>query len=164
MAAIGPFSICNNTIHNSIISYVADSSSAVGAGTEVVGNIFATLQNASGWSWMGESSGTPAVIDSDYNLYQSSRWRVASTDYTTLAAFQSAQSLDASSAEGDPLFTSEAGDDFTLQAGSPALSLVAAEGDAYSTFQSTYGIDIRFDINGNAKPATSADAGAYQRV
>ena len=126
-------------------------------GSEVIGNINGTRQDVpQGWDLMYESSGDSTATDTNYNGYDSYRGRVGGTD--------SAAPLDTSSFNEDPLFTNAAGDDFTLQAGSPALSIVASEAAIYATFESTYGLDIRFDINGNAVPATNADAGAYQRV
>lgn len=64
----------------------------------------------------------------------------------------------------DPLFTNVATDDYTLQAGSPAIDLVATLDPAFDAFFDLYGISIKKDIAGNTIPDTNADAGAYQRA
>lgn len=60
----------------------------------------------------------------------------------------------------DPLLNASGG----LEAGSPAIGL-APEHPAFQLFQDRYGLDIRFDYNGNARPTSGNwDAGAFQRV
>lgn len=64
----------------------------------------------------------------------------------------------------NPVFTNPGSDDFTLQAGSPAIGAVTTRSSVFTEFQNLYGIDIAYDYAGNAIPATNADAGAWQRV
>ena len=63
---------------------------------------------------------------------------------------------------GNPLFVDAATNDYQIQSGSAAED-VAIETTAYSTFQSLYGIDIRVDNAGAARPqGLGWDAGAFE--
>jgi hypothetical protein len=63
----------------------------------------------------------------------------------------------------NPQFNNGAAGDYSLASSSPAASWVTQPNDAYSLFQSMYGIDIRVDRNGNAWPTSGpVDAGAFQ--
>lgn len=64
----------------------------------------------------------------------------------------------------DPEFTNPGADDYTLKSTSPALGAVGVIDPVYQLFEDLYGINMRFDINGNPIPLTNADIGAYQRV
>lgn len=62
----------------------------------------------------------------------------------------------------DPLF--ESPDNLRLQAGSAALDRTAAH-PVYQEFMDLYGVDIRFDFDGNPRPTgTLWDLGAFERV
>lgn len=168
MTNAGPFTVAHNTVHNAVIGYASHSGSVL-SGSEVSGNIFAGRQDlAQGWDFMGESSVNAPSLTVDYNAYEDFRGRVSSTDYETLATWTAGTVYDDNAAEGAMLFTNEASDDFTLQASSPAIDAVTTEAAAYALFENRYGtsngLSIRYDINGNSKPTSNADAGAYQRI
>lgn len=83
-------------------------------------------------------------------------WDWATTDYTTLATFESATSgAFVNGIEGDPLFEDIANGDVRLKAGSPGLvtpDLIAADTTApYTVFNTLYGITLTAPINLGAK-------------
>jgi len=83
-------------------------------------------------------------------------WDWATTDYTTLATFQTATSgAFVNGIEGDPLFEDIANGDVRLKAGSPGLvtpDLIAADSTApYTIFNTLYGITLTAPINLGAK-------------
>lgn len=63
---------------------------------------------------------------------------------------------------GNPGFVSPAAGDYRLGSGSPAVDR-AVEESVYATFQGLYGISIKRDASGSARPAGAAfDIGAYE--
>lgn len=62
----------------------------------------------------------------------------------------------------DLLLTDSANNDFTLQPGSAAQSIVPTKDAVYNLFNSIYGISIQTDIAGTAIPSINLNAGAYQ--
>jgi len=106
----------------------------------------------------GLSTKDNSSLTSDYN-YLTARsgdgyWgNPGDGDFDTLAAWQTATSQDANSADADPLFSSTS--NLILQSGSGAI-------DFFPTAQAPTG-DFTVDINGNSRPQNSAwDAGAYE--
>jgi len=64
----------------------------------------------------------------------------------------------------DPLWVDSASGNFNLQAGSPVIDN-GISSDVYETFQDLYGIDLRKDIQGRARPQMSGwDIGAYEYI
>lgn len=64
----------------------------------------------------------------------------------------------------DPLFTDAGNDDYTLSSDSSPAHEATDENAAYQIFEDMYGIDIRRDHAGNARPSSGSwDAGAFQR-
>ncbi len=65
---------------------------------------------------------------------------------------------------GNPLFVDAATNNYQIQSGSAAID-VALETTAYATFQSLYGFDIRFDMDGVSRPQGGGwDIGAFELV
>lgn len=63
---------------------------------------------------------------------------------------------------GNPSFNNAASHDYSLQASSAAID-AAAEEAVYATFQNLYGLDIRRDASGKARPSGGGwDIGAYE--
>lgn len=94
--------------------------------------------------------GSVAGVDSDYNIANTFAWwgYDGSTFSNTLAAWQSAKSLDANSQVGDAAFADAANGDFTITDTSPAYSAGTSVPAAWKTY------------NGRRDPA-SFDIGAY---
>jgi hypothetical protein len=84
------------------------------------------------------------------------------SNYDSLAEFQASIGQCSSCTVADPRFVDAANLDFRLAAASPALD-AGVEHPAYQTFQDRYGIDIRVDFNGVARPRGSGwDLGAFE--
>lgn len=116
------------------------------------GNIFTGRQDASGYEISYDT--TPAAASIDYNLYDtdvSFRTRKNSTTYTTLADHRTGTGFDANSVNGDADFIDSASDDFRIASGSAAIG-ASNEDPAYEAFMTRYGLDIRVDYAGNARP------------
>jgi len=67
--------------------------------------------------------------------------------------------------DSDPLFTNEAGDDYTTQSSSPARDVpgFSTTPEEVTLFNTLYGIDITVDLNGQTRPqGTLWDAGVYE--
>ena len=146
-------------------SKTSDFTSAV-----VSGNIIENITDAAGWHfWSETATQNGAVLD--YNQFNDltgfrAKNGATGTEYTTLASWQSATSNSVNDQYGDPLFTDPVTTrDFTLQAGSPCIDS-SAEAAVYDLFFTNYGLSIKFDEAGNARPATSGDwdRGALERV
>lgn len=131
-------------IHNNIIANVNDPSAA---SSEHIYVEYATMSDESAMS---------------HNLlyqYDDSieiRWGGAS--YATVAAYQTATGKGVGCLEADPLLQP----DYTLASLSPAID-AADSAAVFTTFEALYGIDIRKDIAGRARPQGGGwDIGAYE--
>lgn len=138
----------NNTIAGGYINGIRITAVASGGIATVENNIVTDCINLVSF---GAVSGT---ITSDYNLFwpgtETGDYEWGGSNYTTLAAYQSASSQDANSSEQDPLFADAAGGDYSLQGTSPAI-------DAGTTVSYTK------DITGQTLYLNSGfDAGAYE--
>ncbi|WP_324026459.1 right-handed parallel beta-helix repeat-containing protein [Maribacter sp. BPC-D8] len=83
-----------------------------------------------------------------------------------LESFQAAFNKGEGCISADPLFVDANAGDFTLQASSAAVSSALQPSnlsvDVYDLFESFYNIDIRVDINNDARPSTDSwNMGAY---
>jgi len=88
------------------------------------------------------------TLASDYNVYGNAGYRPGAEAHAIV---------------GDPRFNAP-GTDYSLQAGSPALDAASPiEEAAFAVFQARYGLDIRRDLAGTARPQRGKwDAGAYE--
>jgi hypothetical protein len=135
-----PFYMVNSTAYNcgDILTRNQDN-----ANIEIRGCIFHTCGNAD------MTNGVTSAFTN--NIHYNCGTIAASWDTT------------AGSVTSDPLFTNAAGDDFSLQAGSPALNYMS-EDPIYQAFEDLYGRDIRADRVGTARPqGASWDIGAQER-
>jgi hypothetical protein len=101
------------------------------------------------------------------NLFAGSNFRVQwrGPTHSTISAFQTAAPTAQNNALGAPQFIAPGSGDFRLNSSSPAINAgdAAAFEQVASIYQSTFGIDIRKDISGNARIAGSAiDIGAFE--
>ena len=88
-------------------------------------------------------------------------WGLSSPVYN-VAQWQAATSKGVGCIEADPLFVDVTAADFRLQADSPAINKTD-EHDLYQQFYNTYGLDIRYDMDGANRPQGPAwDIGAYE--
>lgn len=128
------------------------------------GNVFYGVN--SGYSFINFYSNTNlSDVHMGNNLYYDSggnpRWNYTSTFYNTYAAWDTQYpELNGGTQYVDPLFVDIANKNFNVSASSPAVSANVDEygeysfPDVYALFESTYGIDIRVDYNGNPRPPT----------
>ena len=114
-----------------------------GLNNRVMGNIFTSSARAALWSW---SLNSPAGLQFDRNLYFGfGNFAELSNGNTTIAAWRSNFGQDLSSVTSDPLYVNGPGNNFKLNANSPARSV---------------GIDV-LDLNGNGSTSDVIPAGAY---
>lgn len=161
-SAITNLTFAFNTLDNYTIGVQA--TSGAGGTIDISHNIFNTKNNAGGWDVMIESTGTGASALIDSNLYLSARNRIGSTNYTGLAAWQGTGQGANSIENGAILFTNEAADDFTLQAGSPAIDSATFRPAVLADYVTDIGLAIEKDNNNNDRPAAIGDwdLGAYE--
>jgi hypothetical protein len=120
------FNAYNNTIYNNGTFAISVYPTGSGTGTVTFENNLLSMNDSSAaWDDVGWFS--PAVsFTSDYNIVyntmaSSPRWYNSSTYYLSLALWRDHSSQDAHSMASNPLLTSPASGDFTLQPGSPAI-------------------------------------------
>ena len=139
------------------------SSASGSAGAVMVNNILAQID--------GDHISFPSAAYSDlsYSLLESPvhiNW--GEHPYTSVASFQSGASEGVGCIEAAPQFIDAENSDFHLQPTSPAIEAGASLGvvpQVFARFQQLYGIDIRTDIEGRARPQGSTwDIGAYEYV
>jgi hypothetical protein len=130
-----------NTVHD-VDMFVAV---PVGSGVTVKDNIFSSKRTAPGCPALG----VDVAFTHDYNLYSATGYDPGN---------------EASKVTADPLFVNAGAGNFALQANSPAIDAAfPAEEGAFATFQERYGISIRRDSAGTARPqGTRWDIGANE--
>ncbi len=97
-----------------------------------------------------------------YDPGQSENFSWGNRDYSTLNAFSLASGQCQGCLVSNPLFVDAASNNFNLRQGSPAIDF-RAEDSVYSIFQTLYGLDIRLDAGGGARPrGRQWDAGAFE--
>ena len=153
--------IVNNTIHD-----VDGGINSPGAGAlHMSNNIISTVTQPSSSHVFVERSSTAAASTLRNSLFQGTvrlKWGGNSPVYN-LGSFQSNFPGQCQGClNANPMFTNAPAGDLTIQANSPAVDAGIAD-SVYNTFQSLYGIDIRRDFNGIARPVGPAfDIGAYE--
>jgi hypothetical protein len=138
-------------------------------------NIISTINDSSGY-YFWEKSGSATTVFKNNNVYgTNTKFRIYNTEYTDLADFIADTAYGDGSISIDPSFVS-APTNLRLNSGSGAIGAgIAAEDltdvtigettytDVYDAFFHLYGIDIKKDIAGTARPQqTTWDIGAYE--
>lgn len=167
-ATVSPWThIINNTFHNNSMDIELHNSGPQQA--TIRNNLFSTLSGTGTGDGHNISGLATGCIDNstiDFNFYVDINNNRGGTTAETMAEWQGAPfSKDANGSEGTADFTNTAARDFSLLATSDAIN-VGDEDAAYATFEALYGLDIRVDFAGNARPAVSGDwdCGAHERV
>jgi len=122
------------------------------------GNIFSNRAASNGYEIYAATSTSRVALDHNlfYNPSGGAKFGWGSSSQAGLANIACSNCL-----ESNPLFVSPTSD-FRIQAGSPAID-VNTKHSVYSTYLSTYGVDISRDKNGVARPqGTGWDIGAYE--
>lgn len=121
--------------------------------SQVIGNIFESDEPTE--AEIDLLNGTGQTFNFNYNV-------VYNPGDTVDITSGSLDSNVGNSLDTDPLYTSAS--DLAITTGSPAIDLLAAKPAPYALFETLYGINIEYDILGNARPASGADwdAGAYE--
>lgn len=155
--------VVNNTLWN----YQAGINVPTFGSVYIAGNILGGRNAAKGRDIFVERNTTAANSVLRNNVFDPSSVRIQwgdDTVYTTLSAFSSATGKGQGSVEANPQFVDAAGKNFQLRATSPAINAGVAE-EVYNIFLNRYGLDIRKDVAGTARPQSSAfDIGAYEYV
>ena len=146
------------TVYNNVIYNIHNEGSGEALGLFVDDSTNVTLKNnivhtIGRWfiMWFGTYTGGVATNNYYFTSGKANKYFWNGTDYTTLAAYQAASSLDSNSVEADPLMTNPGADDFTLQATSPCINGGTSVG-------------LTTDYAGNRVPSGGGvDIGAYER-
>jgi hypothetical protein len=169
-AGPGIFYAVNNTMYNVVQGIVSVSANVVSEN-----NIISTINDSSGY-YFWEKSGSATTVFKNNNVYgTNTKFRIYNTEYTDLADFIADTAYGDGSISIDPSFVS-APTNLRLNSGSGAIGAgIAAEDltdvtigettytDVYDAFFHLYGIDIKKDIAGTARPQqTTWDIGAYE--
>ena len=164
----------NNTFYDCNEGFLAYGTSTTDeASYSFVNNIFAGMTSYD--IEVEYATGVEAMLDAtpfNNNIFYRSggglKIRYASKVYTTLAAWQAGEPGQAANCtESNPLFTNGDANDFTLQAGSPAIDTASSASfeSVAAYFEALYGVDIRTDFTGVAdvrQPGQTPDMGAYE--
>jgi len=123
-----------------------------------------TVQGANSIFFYEDSLANSSYIDNNiFNRDATIRW--GRTFQDDLSSFQASFNQCMNCSEADPEYVDPANNDFSLQATSPAIDAGTTNlpKDAYQIFEDLYGIDIRKDAAGLARPQGNGwDIGAYE--
>lgn len=152
--------IVNNTLENNSAGIHTPTGSAKFViQNNIIGAPVATGANS---IFVYESS-TADLSEVDNNLFNGNaviRWGRSTQD--SLSSFQATFGLCQNCEIADPMYVDSGNDDYDLLASSPAIDSGLAS-PVYQIFQDAYGIDIRRDAKGLARPQGSAwDSGAFE--
>jgi hypothetical protein len=153
--------VVNNTLYNNA-NHIEISTNDFAA---VRGNLFGA-RSTPGSDWDIETLNSAGFDAStfDYDCFDDYRVSRGSTN-TSFATLNGTYAEELNGIENcTPAFTDAGAADFSLQAGSSAVN-AGTEDEAYDTFETLYGIDIRVDFNGDPRPMTAGDwdIGAFER-
>lgn len=105
-------------------------------------------------------NGQEVFVQDDYNFYPASA-RFFYTNSTRTLAYMQSQGQELNSFEGDPELTNPPAN-FSLESTSDCIN-ASIESDVYAAYQTTFGVSIKFDFNGNPRPASNPwDMGAIE--
>jgi hypothetical protein len=153
--------VVNNTLWN----YQAGITTIASGAMRIRGNILGGRRSPLGRDVFIERPGTAANSILQNNLFDPSSVRIQWGDFTvhtSLSAFANATGKGQSCVQANPKFVDVGAKNFQLTAGSPAINTGLVD-EVYDMFQARYGIDIRKDIQGIARPQGAAcDLGAYE--
>ena len=145
--------LCNSVLYNNQAQGVAIAGIAISNGPSSVNSILVNniiAENGTEGINVVQSGANSNVVDADYNVY-----------YNNTNA-NSGLNTDTHVTIGNPNFIDALGGNFRLSSGSTAIN-VGMDNTAYQTFNSTYGIDLTSDFDGNTRPFNNIfDAGAYE--
>ena len=152
--------VVNNTIWNVDGGIHSPSSPALQIQGNLIANVF------KGYHIFLESNSTLTVSSAENNAFSqqdaSVSLRLGNTLYSGIAAFEGAWNNANQNIEGNPELVSPQTHDYALSSTS-ALVDSGMESDIYQTFEDLYGLDIRQDIRGVARPQNGRwDIGAFE--
>lgn len=134
-----------------------------GNGAKIENNIIQGRASNSLFDLMWESFTTqPGVRNNAFPA--NPRFRMAGTNTTTLATFQSGSSANRTNNQAAAVsFLNAAGKDFRVNVGDPTIGGGLITTDVFATYLADVGVDIRKDLLGVVRPQFSTyDIGAYE--
>ncbi len=136
-------------------------------GMELSGNLISEIDSQDKFLWIDHpaKNGNAKIndnlfFDSDGDFHIKWNW----TDYFSLSDFQNGTGQCSNCTIADPRFIDATNQDFRLGNDSAGKSMRTNVDDVYTTFFNLYGIDIRRDPAGTARPVTGGAVGAYESI
>lgn len=160
--------VIGNTIHNYTGHGIAATPNS-GLNLRAESNIVSGRSNGSCYDILLESYSTAPKIKNN-SFPSSPRFFLSGSTTTSVSAMQTADSTNRqNNLSGSVSFTSSGSSglgDYTVTAGDATIDAGDLISDVYATYLANFGVDIKLDKAGNARPVTTADwdIGAYERV